>query len=158
MDRYTLVIPIRQMAKITIEQGPEQEPKYCTCCGNKTLTVHGFVYNDNNAYAVYFASWTLGHRERGVSMAIGLGEWGDGSSPEKRRSMGLECRTTGDQYQFVVIEPEQSPWGKSEFLGRMLPREKALDDIQIKEFFQIADHIIQEDPRVRAFLNQRTDA
>jgi len=41
---------------------------------------------------------------------------------------------------------------KSEFLGRMLPREKALDDFQIKEFFQIADHIVQEDPRVRAFL------
>lgn len=146
------------MTKITIEQGPEQESKFCTCCGNKTLTVHGFVYDDNNAYAVYFASWTPGHRERGLSMAIGLGEWGEGSSSGKRRSIGLECRTTGEQYQFMVIEPEQSPWGKSEFLGQMLPREKARDDFQIKEFFQIADHIVQEDSRVRAFLNQRTDA
>ena len=146
------------MAKITIEQGPEEDPKRCACCGNKTLTVHGFVYRDNNAHAVYFASWTIGHSERGVAMAIGLGEWGDGSSPETRRSIGLECRTTDDKFQFMIIDPGQSPWGKSEFLGRMLPREKALTDLQIDDFFQIADHIVQEDPRVRAFLSLRTDA
>lgn len=146
------------MTKITIEQGPEQEPRYCECCRNKTLTVHGFVYRDNSAHAVYFASWTLAHPERGVTMAISLGEWGEGSSPENRRSVALECRTTEDQYQFMIIDPEQSPWGKSEFLGRMLPREKALDDSRIDEFFRIADHIVQEDPRVKAFVNQSKEA
>jgi hypothetical protein len=142
------------VARISIEPGKAKEPTYCECCGNKTLTVHGFVYNNNNAYAVYLACWTVGHPERGVAMAIGLGEWGEGASPDQRRSVGLECRTTDNQIQFAVIDPEQSPWGRTEFLGRMLPRDTALKDAEIKEFFHIAEHVVQEDPRVSSFINE----
>ncbi len=103
------------MAKITIEPGEAKESTYCECCGNKTETVYGFVYNNNDAYAVYFASWTIGHLERGVTMAIGLGGWAEGGIPDQRRSVGFECRTTEDQIQFAVIDPEQSLWGAQNF-------------------------------------------
>lgn len=140
------------MARITIEPGEAHEATSCECCGNKTETVHGFVYNNDDAYAVYFASWTIGHSERGVTMAIGLGEWGDGAASSQRRSIGLQCRTTDDEIQFMVIEPDQSPWGRKEFLGRMLPRETALQDSAIKEFFQIAERVVDDDPRVSNFI------
>jgi hypothetical protein len=142
------------VARITIELGEAKEPTYCECCGNKTLTVHGFVYNNNDAHAVYFASWTIGHMEKGVTIAIGLGEWGDGASLSQRRSVGLECRTTEEQIQFAVIDPEQSPWGCSEFLGRMLHRDAALKDVEIKEFFHIAEHLVHDDPRISEFINE----
>ena len=85
-------------------------------------------------------------------MAIGLGEWGDGAASSQRRSIGLQCRTTDDEIQFMVIEPDQSPWGRKEFLGRMLPRETALQDSAIKEFFQIAERVVDDDPRVSNFI------
>jgi hypothetical protein len=144
----------RAVARITIEPGEAKEPTYCECCGNKTLTVHGFVYNNNDAYAVYFASWTIGHLERGVTMAIGLGQWGEGATPNQRRSVSLECRTTEEQIQFAVIDPGQSPLGRTEFLGRMLPRDAALKDAEIKEFFHIAEHVVHDDPRISSFINE----
>ena len=141
------------MTKITIEPGEAKEPTYCECCGNKTETVHGFVYNNNDAFAVYFASWTIGHSSKAVTIAIGLGDWGEGATPKQRHSIGLECRTTEDQIQFAVIDPEQSPWGRTEFIGRMLPRQEALKDSAIKKFFHIAEHVIHDDPRISSYIN-----
>ena len=142
------------MSTITIELGEQKEPTYCECCGNKNETVHGFVYNNNDAYAVYFASWTVSHLERGVTMAIGIGEWGEEAIPTQRFSVGIECRTTKDQIQFAIIDPEQSPWGRTEFLGRMLSREAALNHSSIKDIFNIAEHVVHDDTRISSFINE----
>ena len=111
----------------------------------------GFVYDDGNAFAAYYAGWTEGHR-RGVSLVIGIGEWGDDAAPEDRRSFGLRCWVEGDDLNFEVQEPAASRYGENTALGRMLSRSAALADPQLAEVFDVAEHIAEDDPRVRAAL------
>jgi hypothetical protein len=111
------------------------------------------VYRDGDAYAVYFAGWPEGHRDRGVTLAIAVGEWSEGSTASDRVSIGLDAWTTSSEIQFTVLDPEQSPWGSSELLGEMLPRAKALPHSALKEVFEVADHIVQNDRRIEKFLS-----
>ena len=140
------------MATLTIELGDEIEPALCQCCGNETRRVYGFVFQDSNAYAVYFAAWTVGHVETGVAIAICLGDWGEDSSPTGRYCVSLMCRATDDQFQFTVIDPTQSPWADITLVGKRLRREEALAHPEAGEFFHIAEHVISDDPRVSSFL------
>src|SRR5437868_558522 len=114
------------MGEISLELGGSSEPYLCPCCNQVSQTIWGFVYEDGDAHAVYYAGWTLGHKHEGVTIAIGLGEWGDDTGPEGRYSVGLEARTTDSDILFAVIDPDRSPWGNTEFIGRMLSRDEAL--------------------------------
>jgi hypothetical protein len=140
------------MPKITIELGEERELSHCECCGNVTRSVHGFLYKDNDAYAVYFASWTDNHKERVVTIAIGLGEWGDNATEEDRFSVGLNAWSVAEQKNFAVIEPSDSPWGATKFIGRMMSRDSVLASPEKEEFFHVAEHIVNDDPRIKLVL------
>jgi hypothetical protein len=87
-----------------------------------------------------------------VAIAIGTGEWVDGATPAQRRSVGLQCRVSDDQLQFMVQEPDQSPWGEKDFLGRMLSRASALEDPRLSEVFHIAEQVVADDARVAEFI------
>ena len=140
------------MSVITIEIRDIKGPHPCDCCGANTYNVRGFVYEDGDAHAVYFAGWSEGHEDRGVSLAIGLGDWGEGSGVADRYSVGLEARVTDAEIQFAVIDPARSPWGETKFLGRMMERQQALAHPAIKHIFHLAEHIVRDDPRVNAVL------
>jgi hypothetical protein len=140
------------VGQISIELGDDSTYAICECCGAKAPSVVGFVCNDGDAFAVYFAGWTEGHPSRRVSMVIGLGDWSDNATAEDRRSFGLRCWVEGDSLQFEVQEPVASRYGDNEFLGRMLSRMAALADAEIATVFHIAEHIAEDDPRVSAAL------
>jgi hypothetical protein len=140
------------VAVITIELGDGSTFATCVCCGAKAPSVVGFVYADGDAFAVYYAGWTEGHRPAKVSLIIGLGDWDDEATPEDRRSFGLRCWVEDDEVRFEVQEPAASRYGENEYLGRMLSRSAALADPELADVFHIAEHISTEDPRVRATL------
>lgn len=54
-----------------------EEPKTtkCECCGN-TARLTRYVYQDNDAFSVYYVLFTEGHDEQAVYCLIWLGEWG----------------------------------------------------------------------------------
>lgn len=139
---------------LTLELGPEDPPTKCVCCGKTSRIVHGFVYRNGDAYSVYYAGWSEGHPDRGVTMAIAIGEWAEGSSASERVSMGLEARATETQIQFTVLNPEQSPWHKMDLLGEMLSREQALKHPALKEIFEVAEHVVRDDARVKTVFEQ----
>lgn len=132
----------------TLELGKEKPTSFCECCENVVENVHGFVYKNMDAYAVYLASWTRGHGEEGVSLAVGLGEWGENATSEQRTSLGLEIRNSGEQYTFGILEPSSSPWGKTAFIGQMLTREQALRSGLKDDFFEVTEYIILNDARL----------
>lgn len=140
------------MSVLSLELGEAQEAAPCECCGKRYQTAHGFVYRDGDAYAVYYAGWSDGHPGRGVSLAIGVGEWTEGFSPTDRVSIGLDVRPTLASVNFTVLNPDESPWGDSSLLGKMLKRELALLHPALKEVIHVAEHIVRDDTRVRSFL------
>lgn len=139
---------------LQLEAGESDRPTRCECCGRVSRTVHGFVYKDGDAYAIYYAGWSEGHPERGVTMAVAVGEWDDDSDNSDRVSVGLEARATESEIQFAVLEPEQSPWAQTDLLGAMCSRSAALAHPVLKEIFEIAEHVVSHDERIADFLER----
>jgi hypothetical protein len=139
-------------SELALEMGPQDLGIECDCCGVRSTTVHGFVYQRGNAFAVYYAGWSQKHPDRGVTLAIATGEWGEGSSPADRVSIGLKARSSEDEIQFTVLTADESPWGDTPMFGKMLQRKEALSHPRLAQTFAIADLIVDKDERVHRFL------
>ena len=75
-------------------------------------------------------------------LTIGIGAYGDGSSPADRSSVCIEWRREGMR---LTDEPARD---RPELLGAFLPREAALAMPHINQLWHVADHIVLNDPRV----------
>ncbi len=146
------------MSGIRLELGDEAPSHHCDCCGGETHAVHGFAYEDQEPHALYYAAWNTNHIDQGVTLVVSLGDFLDGSGPWSRRAVAMECRVADEEYRFSVIEPEQSPWSDATVIGEVLPRERALGHPDIAEFFHIAEHVVQDDPRVKSILDRQAGA
>ena len=140
------------MRPYKIEVGENEKPSTCTCCGRISCIGHGFVYGSGNARAVYYAGWSTGHLERRVTFAIAIGEWGDESTVSDRSCFGLEARAEDGQILFVFTGPQESPWGTTELLGKMVSRQRALRDHLADEALEIAERIVRAHPAISVYL------
>jgi hypothetical protein len=138
------------MLSIEIDEPPRSQ--LCECCGGTTVSVTRFVYQDGDAYAVYYAAYGAEHPEREVKIAVGMGEWGEETTPEERRAFALVLRATDSEYQVMVVDAAESPWKETEILGRMLNRDEALKHPWIKDVFHLTDHIVEDDPLIKSYL------
>jgi hypothetical protein len=141
------------MGVITIEFADRNVGDPCPCCGGQTTRFTRFVYSDGDAHAVYYAAFSDNHPDHRVSVAVSLGEWGEGATPEDRVAFALRIRPAKDEYQVMVVDAAESLWKDASFLGRMLDREEALRHPWIKEVFHISDHIVTDDEEVRSYLD-----
>lgn len=139
---------------LRLELGESGDSKPCTCCGAASRTVHGFVYRDDDAYAVYYGGWSEGHPGRGVTLAIAVGEWSEGSGPRDRVSIGVLAKPTPSSVDFTVLDSSESPWAETPLLGKMLDRDRARAHPALKEVLHVAEHVVRDDSRVRGFLNR----
>lgn len=133
-----------------------EEPvlEICECCGNTTIRLTRFVYQDNSAFAVYYAKFTESHKERKLSGLIGLGEWGDDEvGPESRVAFPFQIWTAGEKYQVGLVNAEDSPWRHVSIMGRILSREEALSHAWLKDVFHITDHMVTDDEIIVNYFN-----
>jgi hypothetical protein len=142
---------------ITIKFEKPQKDDPCPCCGGRTTRVTRFVYSDGDAHAVYYAAFSDKHTDRRVSVAISLGEWGEGSTPAERTAFALQIRAARNEYQVSVMDARYSQWKDVEILGKMLDRKEALAHPMIEEIFHISDHIVEDDLIVKRYLD-KTDS
>lgn len=140
------------MLALTVELGEAAVPHPCRCCGETTYMVYGLVYHEGSAHAVYFAGWSEGHRDEGLRLAVSIGDWGDGSTPDDRIAVGLSARLVRPQVRFDVVAPGDSPWGSYDLIGTMLPADEARGHPYLEAYLEVAKAAVQDDPRVRDFL------
>jgi hypothetical protein len=140
---------------ITIEfEAPSESA--CECCGNISVRLTRFVYRDGDAHAVYYARYTRGHDDgKRLNGLIGLGEWGEGSSPDGRVAFAFEIRTDHDNFKVGLVDAADSPWSHVTFLGRILDREEALKHQCIDEVFHLTDHMVTDDPEITRYFDAR---
>jgi hypothetical protein len=139
------------MSQLTIELGEPKPSTTCECCGNDSYTAYGFVYRDGDAYSVYHAAWSAGHPDVGVSLAIDLGHCDEDVTPYDRFRVGIQVWSTQDEIQFRFVDRDASAWGASR--SPMLSAAEARAHPEAAEFFRIAEHVINQDPRLASFLN-----
>jgi hypothetical protein len=141
------------MGIVAIEYADRIEGEPCPCCGGRTTRLTRFVYSDGDAHAVYYAAFSNNHPDRHASVAISLGEWGEGATSDGRIAFAVRIRSAEAEYQIMVVDAAESPWNDVAYLGRMLDRKEALAHPWITEVFHITDHIVTEDQDVRDYLN-----
>jgi hypothetical protein len=137
---------------LELELGEDEKISRCRCCGRESKTGHGFVYKDQQPFSVYYVGWSSAHKERGVTMAIAIGEWDDNATAEDRTCFGLEAYEAENKILFRFINPEESPWSQTELLGKMIYRGDASNHQLSNEVFAIAELIVNEHPSLKIFL------
>jgi hypothetical protein len=86
-------------------------------------------------------------------MIIGLGRWGEGTEAIDRRSLNLHFRIVDGKPGFMVVEKEQSAFRDAEeVFGMAMSRAEASAHPSVQEFYEVADRIIEDDPRVKEFI------
>lgn len=140
------------MIKYDIEIGENSNASVCHCCGQESCTGHGFVYKNNDAYAAYYAGWSNAHTEKKVSLALAIGEWNEESTNKNRACFGLEAYEGKEEILFRVIEPEGSPWPKTDLMGEMLSRKEGLNHQLLEEVFLIVEEILRNHAAIQEYL------
>ncbi|MDQ5935268.1 MAG: hypothetical protein QG574_2574 [Cyanobacteriota bacterium erpe_2018_sw_21hr_WHONDRS-SW48-000092_B_bin.40] len=138
--------------EISIEIGENFVTENCLDCGSQTRTVNGYVYTENCARAIYYARWTDSHLERGIQILLSIGQWGEGTTGEVRRRIGVACRMYSNGPAFMIVDASELPWDDEEFLGRALTRQGVLNGPAKEEVFSILDRLVFDDHRIKAFL------
>jgi len=133
-----------------------EKPKYLDCnhCGGKSINLTRFVYEDGNAYAVYYASFSDNHPDKTVSVVVSLGDWGEGTTPEQRVAFPISMRSNKGKYEVMLTEPDESQWKDSKILGRFLSRKEALAHPLKNQAFHITDHMVIEDEELKKYLDK----
>lgn len=135
---------------LTIETLAEHDTGLCPCCGHKSRSVTGLVYDDGNPLASYNVHWTLAHvREHGAHWDIVLGDWGEGAGPEDRNHVRLAYRITGEGTGFMVIDAQTAPADFSSLSSHSLRRDEVIGTPLADTVFAICDAIILQDERLK---------
>jgi hypothetical protein len=140
------------MIKYDIEIGENSNATVCHCCGKASCTGHGFVFKNGDAYAIYYAGWSDAHPEKKVSLALAIGEWDDESTSKDCTCFGVEAYEGKEEILFRVIEPEESPWPKTDLMGEMLSRKESLKHQLLKEVFIIAEEVLRNHAAIREYF------
>jgi hypothetical protein len=117
----------------------------------RTADVWGYAYRDEQAHAVYFIRWTRGHPERGAQLAISVGVWGDGGTPESRSCVGVECRLVHGAPAYRIADASETPWANNALLGRMLVRDDVIGTPLAQQVFAVLDAITADEPSFGSF-------
>ena len=124
----------------------------CDCCGQEEVRLTRFVYQNGDAFAVYYAKFTKTHQDKVVYGLIGLGKWGEDGAQSDRIAFPFKIWTKQDNYQVGLVDKEESPWKDVEYLGKILDREDALNHPWIKDVFHITDHMVRDDKVIAEYF------
>ena len=131
--------------------GRQDRPFPCPDCGSPAVVARGGVRQDGRDRAIYLAARVEGHRP--IALAIAWGAWGSDSSPEDRVVISLLARVEdGGELEFMVVDPERTPFECDAVLGRPLTRPEALAHADIQEIFRLGEDVVNDDPRVARWL------
>ena len=88
-----------------------EEPTFhtCECCGGRTTHLTRFVYQDGDAYAVYYARFSDHPGERYVQAVVSIGDWSEDSGPWDRVAFALNIWVANDRFQSESALPARAP-------------------------------------------------
>ena len=137
---------------LTIEPSVEVTKQVCADCGRPFLSVHGFLYDDGDAYAVYHALLQTEHPSTVADIALSFGSWDEDATGNDRNRVGVRIWPEGDELKMHITDASESGWGDSETFGRMLSRRDVLGTDRQTEALTAVEFVVGHDPRVADHL------
>jgi hypothetical protein len=137
---------------LSIEPAPEVTQQVCADCGRPLSSVHGFLYDEGDAYAVYHALLQTDHPSTVADIALSFGSWDEDATGGDRSRVGLRVWPEGEELKMHITDASESAWGDSETFGRMLSRRDVVGSDRQTEALRAAEFVIGHDPRVADHL------
>jgi hypothetical protein len=137
---------------LSIEPAPEVTNEVCADCGRRFSGVHGFLYDEGDAYAVYHALLQTEHPSTVADIALSFGSWDEDATGADRTRVGVRVWPEGDELRMHITDASESAWGDSETFGRMSSRRDVLGSDRQAEALTVVEFVIGHDPRVADHL------
>jgi len=148
----------RSLGDLTIEPNGQSEPTYCECCGNRSQTIWGYIYDGNLPRAAYFVQWTLESLDHFPNLDFLIGTWGDDSISDRQLISWVFDPTQGNSGGFTVVDSQTRPAASSSLCAEALTRERVLADSGLfTRSKQMLDAVWSNDPRIEE-LRRRASA
>jgi hypothetical protein len=147
--------PLEANGNFSLELAEDVASINCSHCGKQLTSVCGFITRDGDAYSTYFALLHTGHDEIVALLTISIGKWWDDEALNERHWVALTVKPSETQFNTRIEEPEKSRHFNWKPLGISMNRDEALASPLRKAFFEIADYIVEQDPAVNSYLNER---
>jgi hypothetical protein len=141
------------MSDYSLEIGEYINELTCTCCAEKKKRARGFVTRQDSAHAIYYALLNVSEEQPRVGLTLSVGPWWEGTDPSQRAWVHLELWSEDDGVHMNIRDPKESnfyPWEKG---GRSYTRDEATGSELIKEFWSVADFIVDSDPAIASYLS-----
>ncbi len=147
MEKNQLLFPY------SVEVAEGLESSKCQCCMEICRITHGFVYKNNDAHAIYYASWVVSHKDNCAYVALGIGDWDESTTEKDRLCFNLKIYSAAKEYQLFFIDPQEAPWKNNSLLGVKITKVEAKQHPLKEEVFQILNEIILSDQYLKDFLD-----
>ena len=136
---------------ITIEFEKSQFEK-CNCYDAKITRLTRFVYQNNEAFAYYYAKIEDHSDPKVVECLVVLCEWDDNNENIiKKTGFALTIWVKDDNFNVTLINKDECAW-KNIPEVEILDREQSLNHPQKSDVFHITDHIVVDDKEVIAYF------
>ena len=137
---------------LSIEPAPEVADRVCADCGRPFSSVHGFLYDEGDAYAIYHALLQTEHPSTVADIALSFGSWDEGATGDDRSRVGVRVWPEGEELKMHITDTSESAWGDSENFGRMLSRRDVLSSDRQAEALTAVAFVIGHDPLIADHL------
>jgi hypothetical protein len=128
----------------------------CDCCGGKKNRVWGFVSDNGDARAVYYALLNIEEESPRVGLTLSVGPWGEGTEPSRRVWVQLNVWPDENGIRMGIREPRESNFYPWEMGGVPLTRDQAKLNAAVDEIWSVADFVVDADRAVSSYLEGQT--
>lgn len=135
--------------KLSIEKGGFERVR-CDCCSSDTVSISGYIYDEEVALAVYWVRWTASHlQEEGAQLDLVLGRWGEGTSASDRFAVAIQHRQMEDGTpSLMVVDATGRPTADGMLATTALRREDVIGTSLAPQVFALTDAIYLHDDRL----------
>lgn len=145
--------PRRIVVMLHVEPGAIVHAESCPCCGKERRATFGFVHENGETVAFYYAALDpREHGKRSVVAAVSLGDWGHEVDPTTRRAAVIRATLAKGEIELCFLEPSESPVKGRATLGVLLSRSDAIASVACDRFVEIAGAVLLEDPDVNEYI------
>jgi hypothetical protein len=130
---------------LSIECAPEVLQRVCADCGRPFSSVHGFVYEEGDAHAVYHALLQTEHPTTVADLALSFGSWDQDATGDERTRIGVRIWPDANEIKMHINDPKESAWGDSAAFGKMASRREVLGTAFEQEALRVVKFVIADE-------------
>ena len=126
----------------------------CACCQEARFFLTRYVFEENKPVAAYIATFTNGHHEKGVHIALTTGSWEEGVSDLKRQTYLMDVWMDQDEHHMRFADWDGDVWDQIDFPGVKHGRDAALQSDDLDQLYRFKDAILKDDGLIRRFFDK----